>query len=289
MATGMHQGAGRRLERSCTGDPDAGDWLRSAPAARGLERTEAFFAGRAFGPHRHDRYAVGVTLRGVQAFGYRGAARHCLPGQVFVLHPDERHDGRAGTGAGFRYRILYVDPAEIAEALEHRPLPFVGEAVGRHPGIAAAVGAAFAEPALALDDLLRDRILLALADALAAADPSARPAARVTIDRAAVRRARDCLDACLPSGIGAAELAAVAGLDRFVLARQFRACLGTSPHRYLVMRRLDLVRRLVRDGLPLAAAALEAGFADQSHMTRHFRRAYGLPPGRWTALSLPGR
>jgi AraC-like DNA-binding protein len=72
------------------------------------------------------------------------------------------------------------------------------------------------------------------------------------------------------------------------VARQFRACLGTSPYRYLVMRRLDRVRALVRDGEPLADAAAACGFADQSHMTRHFKRAYGLTPGRWAAM-LVGR
>ena len=73
---------------------------------RRAERIEAFFSGVGFDPHRHDTYAIGTTLAGVQAFRYRGAARRSLPGQVFVLHPDETHDGRAGTAQGFRYRIL---------------------------------------------------------------------------------------------------------------------------------------------------------------------------------------
>ena len=67
---------------------------------------EAFFFGHGFDPHRHDTYAIGYTLRGVQAFRYRGASRRSTPGDVFVLHPDETHDGRAGSEEGFRYRIL---------------------------------------------------------------------------------------------------------------------------------------------------------------------------------------
>jgi len=52
------------------------------------------------------------------------------------------------------------------------------------------------------------------------------------------------------------------------------------------MRQLDQVRRLISSGAGLADAALAAGFADQSHMSRLFKRAYGPAPGRWaTALA----
>ncbi|MEA2930845.1 MAG: hypothetical protein QOG38_3273, partial [Hyphomicrobiales bacterium] len=64
----------------------------------------------AFAPHRHDSYAVGVTIRGEQSFGYRGTTQHSLGGCTFVIHPDEKHDGRPGTAGGYGYRILYVAP-----------------------------------------------------------------------------------------------------------------------------------------------------------------------------------
>jgi AraC-like DNA-binding protein len=76
-----------------------------------------------------------------------------------------------------------------------------------------------------------------------------------------------------------------AGLDRYAIARQFRRAYGTSPERYRIFRRLDLARAAMRAGTPLARAATDAGFADQSHFTRQFKRAYGLTPGRWATLS----
>ena len=91
----------------------------------------AYFRGHAFSPHRHDTYAVGVTSAGVQAFDYRGSARYSLPGQVFVLHPDERHDGRSGDGWGFGYHIAYIDPALVRVAAAAKTLPFVPEPVSK--------------------------------------------------------------------------------------------------------------------------------------------------------------
>jgi AraC-like DNA-binding protein len=75
-----------------------------------------------------------------------------------------------------------------------------------------------------------------------------------------------------------------AGRDRWALSRDFRLLFGTSPYRYLTMRRLDLVRSLLAQGKPLVDAAMLAGFTDQSHMTRQFRSTYGMPPARWVKM-----
>jgi hypothetical protein len=120
------------LERSC--DKGGGDWLRSTPIFPGVELFEAWFRESAYRRHRHETYAIGVTERGVQAFSYRGATHRSLPGNVVVLHPDEAHDGRAGSEAGFGYRQLYVEPSLILAALrelrgEGAALPFAREPI----------------------------------------------------------------------------------------------------------------------------------------------------------------
>ena len=258
--------------------------MRAGSGADGIERIEACFAGHGFDPHRHDTYAIGYTITGVQAFRYRGAAHASLPGQLFVLHPDETHDGRAGTPDGFRYRILYLAPRLVAAALDG-PLPFLREAVSDDARLARAIKPALADLATPLEELRRDQVVLEIAEALAANAAPARSNRIATPDRRAVRLARDYLDAHQAAPVASATLEAVAGTTRYALARHFRACLGTSPYRYLVMRRLDRARALIRGGVPLADTALRCGFADQSHMTRQFKRAYGLSPGRWAAIA----
>lgn len=274
----------RRLERSCAAPPR--DWLRLAPAQPGLERLEAFFAGHGYDPHRHDTYALGITLTGVQSFDYRGATAHSLPRHAIVLHPDERHDGRAGTAAGFRYRMLYIAPRLIGDALgDARALPFLSDPVTTDAGLIAALSPALADLDAPLEDLQRDQVAFEIAMALAALD---RSAARPAIDTAcgrALDRARDFLDAHAGQAVRSDALEAITGMSRFALARQFRAALGTSPYRYLVMRRLDRARRLIARGMALAEAATASGFADQSHLSRQFKRAYGVSPGRWRAMT----
>lgn len=260
--------------------------MRSAPSMPGIERVEVFFAGGGFATHRHDTYAVGVTLQGVQAFRYRGGAERSVAGQVFVLHPDELHDGRAATGAGLRYGILYIEPRLIGAALGHkpRPLPFVRDVVSNDRRLAAAIRFALEDFDTPWEEMRRDQTLADLAEAFIACEGSPRRGPIVRPHVKAVDAARAFLDTCVDREVRSAELEGVTGLSRFELARHFRACYGTSPYRYLVMRRLDRARAMMRGGASLAGSAVACGFADQSHMTRHFKKAYGLSPGRWAAL-----
>jgi AraC-like DNA-binding protein len=273
-----------RLERSCAAAP--GDWIRAAPPHPGIERIEAFFAGHAYDPHRHDTYAIGRTLAGVQSFDYRGARADSMRGHAIILHPDERHDGRAGAPAGFRYRMLYIAPRLVRDALGRRArsLPFARQAVSDDPRLLGALRPALGDLERPWEALEADQVILGIADALLALDPTARGHPDGTACAIAVERARQLLDDEFARVVASEELEAATGLDRYTLARQFRKRLGTSPYRYLTLRRLDHARALMRAGHGLADTAAASGFADQGHMTRRFRQAYGLPPGRWRAI-----
>ncbi|MEC5160086.1 MULTISPECIES: AraC family transcriptional regulator [unclassified Janthinobacterium] len=259
-----------------------GDWIQHAPPGGKLERIEAFFAGHGYAAHRHDTYAIGKTLAGVQSFRYRGGQCNSVPGGTMVLHPDEVHDGEAGTADGFQYRMLYVEPALIQQVLGGKPLPFIQGGLCADPRLGAATAALLTSLDGALDPLQEDDALFDLARALSAA--AGAPPQRHTIDYLAAERARGFIHGALERSVTLDQLERESGRDRWSLSRDFRLLFGTSPYRYLTMRRLDLVRALLLQGLSLAEAALRAGFSDQSHMTRHFGKTYGMSPARWLAM-----
>lgn len=278
---------GKGLERSC--GERSSDWIRQTDPVGGVELLEAWLQRFAYRTHRHDTYAIGLTETGVQAFDYRGSTYVSTPGHVVVLHPDEPHDGRAGTETGFGYRLLYIDPALIFDAVrvlrgQTSSLPFVRHPVVMSMTLATAIRAAFQdhrEP-LAIDDLV-----LHLAAGLLEADSgSKRPPISRHLDLAAIERARQFLDAEKSRVVRSRELEAVTGLSRYDLARQFREVHGTSPYRYLLMRRLESARARLTHHPSLAQVALESGFADQAHFTRMFTAAFGMTPARYRALTL---
>ena len=266
-----------RLERSCSPDRDR---IRFGAGAPGFERAEIFLSTYAYEPHRHDTYALGVTLSGVQSFRYCGAQRVALPGQLHILHPDEQHDGAAGTDAGLRYRILYLAPELVREALDGAELPFVADPVQPAGEATEAVMALLSDLDEPVADLGLAEVATAVADVLhALAGKAGRGAA--SIDLHAVGLAREYLAAHACEQTPAATLEHITGTDRFTLARHFRHAFGTSPDRYRTLRRLALARRAIEGGEPLAQVAARTGFADQSHLTRQFKRAYGLTPAQW--------
>lgn len=270
------------LERLCIQD-----WMQGTHTEYGVEFLEAWLQGNPYQKHRHDTYAICLPTAGVLGFDYRGTAEISLPGQVVVLHPDEVHDGYAGAQEGFGYRQLYVEPALIFEAIQSMcpstcSLPFVRTPVVRNQKLSAAIISAFEgtrEP-LAIDSLI-----VQLAEGLMEADPSCKQVSLPRhLDVPALKRARQYLDTQKTRIVHSSELEAVTGLSRYELARQFRAMCGTSPYRYLLMRRLDFARKLLAQGRSLVEVALEAGFADQAHFSRVFKATFGITPTRYRAL-----
>ena len=152
------------LERSCREK----DHIVVAPELAGIERIEARFRGKGFEPHRHDTYALGVTMAGIQTFRYRGASRFSPPGNVIVLHPDEVHDGGAGTDDGLVYRMIYIPPERFlpATAERGRALPFVPAPVIDDPRLAALLLEAVGSLEETIEPLKLEELLAEIAGAL---------------------------------------------------------------------------------------------------------------------------
>lgn len=94
------------------------------------------------------------------------------------------------------------------------------------------------------------------------------------------------IEANYRSAVPLVDLAAIAKVGVVRLVTRFRREVGMPPHRYLCDLRVRAAQDLLRQGVSPAAAALEAGFFDQSHLTRHFKRVCGSTPGRYRGANL---
>ncbi len=267
-------------------------WRESSLANAELLRAE--YRAHSFPPHMHEAFAIGFIERGAQAVLQHRKDRFVMPeGKICVINPGHLHEGRGATEAGWDYRMIYISPQDLDAVLTGSP------------GISGTAGSLesrmifFADSVIDDPDTLR---LLRIAHLCSESTDTSRleKSSRLTaalhqlVDRhaiarreplvqpvmsAAVKRAREYIDANVTLNPSLDEIASVAALSPFHLLREFRKAVGMAPHAYLIQRRVEQAKHLLLKGRSLRTVAIEIGYTDQAHLSREFRRFYGTPPG----------
>ena len=235
--------------------------------------------------HTHDQFGIGVILRGAQQSASGRGPVEAEAGDVITVNPGEVHDGRPLGEGGRAWRMVYLDPQIVwAAGLDltggrDRQIELT-KPVARDERLAGAAKALFAAAtAVPMKDspLMVEERLFSLLMHLAEERPVQ------TLTDARLRCALQRLEEDPAGPVTLQDLADLAGRSRFQVLRACIKATGLPPHAYQRQCRLHLARRLIRNRKSLAEAALEAGFADQSHMNRLFVRNYGMTPGAYAA------
>jgi AraC-like DNA-binding protein len=236
---------------------------------------------------------VGLVVAGDMEV-QRGRERHLFrAGDLCAWDASARHSGRPYRSRGWQARLIMVESSALAELVADpeagRGLRFPLQPRIDDPLLAARFASlhrALERPAPALERevVLAEWLLDLFGRPLATGKAAPREAASRALCDPALRRARELLDDESAADLTLERLALTAGSSRHRLTRLFRLAYGVPPHRYQLARRLGRARVLLERGIPIAAAATLAGFFDQSHLHRHFRRAFGFTPARYVAL-----
>jgi AraC-like DNA-binding protein len=279
-------GPGPAAGKLAAGKPAAGEVARywRHGAVPGVDLLRARFVTHRYARHMHETYTLALIEDGVEEFRYGGTLLRAGRGAVALLNPEMVHTGQAGVPEGWSYRVLYPAVSVVrevsAELTGAAGTPFFPDTVVDDPRGARLVRAAHraaehGDP-LASASLLHGALAWLLREH-ARAGRRARPRE----SRPAVRTAVSLLHERVTDPPTLEELALVTGVGPFALMRAFRAETGLPPHAYLNQLRVRQARELLDRGVPPAEAAAEAGFADQAHLTRHFKRVMGVPPGAY--------
>lgn len=258
-------------------------------AIDGIEATAAS-TRRTLARHMHDQFGIGIMLDGGHRSGSGRGTVDAFAGDAITVNPGEIHDGAPLGDAVRSWKMLYFEPHVVQEAVgqitEGKTVDAEFTApVLRNPGLARDFQELFsiltaADPAQAT--MRADELLLLLLEASILADQN-QP--RMPGAPQSIRHALRLIDDAPAMPLSLEDLARESGLSRFQVLRAFAKATGLTPHAYLVQKRAQLARRLIMQGMPLAQAALDSGFADQSHMTRIFVRQYGVSPAMFAKLT----
>jgi len=240
-----------------------------------------------YSPHTHEEFLIALTEGGAALPCYRGSTHQHIPGKVLVLNPGEVHSGGPAQGAIWQYRAFYV-PADILLRISQEltdgdsSLPQFSEDVVNDTHLAALLRQAhdaIEVPGSVLE--CESHLLEALASLICRHAANQAPVHSIGCEHQAVKRAREYLEAVPGENITLESLAREAGLSPFRLWRVFHHETGLTPHAYQTLVRVRLAKTLLGEGIPISQAAVEAGFYDQAHLTRHFKRIYGVTPGQY--------
>lgn len=276
-------------------DPRNTARFRTAADLGDVQLLHADFQTHRFERHVHDELVIAVTERGAGRFTSRGAVGIASAYAVAVFNPGEPHEGGVfDTTDGWRYRAIYLGARalqRLSESVGGRgsAVPYVRRNALADQRLAALALATHDVLETSHSRLTRETHLIEVYAHLAGAHGDVpRPSTSMTPARERVGRALQVMHDRFAENLSIDDLALAAGLSPFHFIRTFRRELGMPPHGYLTQIRLRQARALLAGGHQPAEAALAAGFFDQSHLTKHFKRSFGITPAHYAA-SFNGR
>lgn len=254
-------------------------WDRHLP---GLSLLHADFTTHEYPPHTHEALVVAVTEQGGSIVKSRGQVEDAEASRVFVFNPAEPHAGWMGRSERWQYRSLYLTKLaldRLAESLDIAHAPYFTRNAFDDPDLV--TGFLAMHRAIEIGrDVFRERELLVgtfglLFQRHGSGGSRIEPAPR---DRTLLARTAARMRSDYAQDLRLEELAEDVGLSTFQLIGLFKRTVGLTPHAYLTQVRLSAACRHLRHACPIAEVAFDVGFYDQSALTKHFKRCYGITP-----------
>ncbi|MDB5924500.1 MAG: AraC family transcriptional regulator [Betaproteobacteria bacterium] len=267
--------------------PSGADFTRSRSKHNiGLEWSQARRADLTIGRHFHDDLQLMLVERGARGISLGTQRSHVAERELVLIPPGIVHGSFVWHAGVCDYRSVHVSTAlvrelsvEIFGSTGHEFLKIdrlcdvqLGrELIKLHIAVRSSDESLWIETALVrFFQELGKRIRL-----------RERTNPRESAKHPALMRVKEYIDAYHSRPIGADELACTAGLSKFHLLRMFQSTFGISPHAYHIQCRVNYAKQLIAQGCELSSVAANCGFADQSHLGRHFKSSTGVTPGAY--------
>jgi AraC-like DNA-binding protein len=237
----------------------------------------------------HERYCICGCSVAATSWTYRGKQQFTGDNSIGLMEPGETHRVTKSLRPS-HFNAFFVEQDTVSDFAREAGLPGVQHfrtAQISDPVLFAALARAatsIQDAESPLDQQVKFFEFLSLTLGYA---ENGRSAAAIPHAHSAIRRARDLLQSRFNEPVTLAELSEVAHLSRFHLVRSFTREMGLPPHAYQLHVRIERARQLLSKGLPAGQVASAVGFSDQSHFTRHFKRAMRISPSEYARAVAP--
>jgi len=252
----------------------------------GVEIRYASYEKNAFRDHVHDTYSIALIDQGGTQFVVEDTLYTASAGDIVAINPRQVHACNPIEGLGLIYRMFYIMPQwflDIAEEIYHpltSPVRFKAPVINDselmetwsnfYLSVVNNFDLLEKESRLieSIGKMVSDRCMIVSDD-------------QPDETSGAVALAEAYLSDHIVDKVSLKKLSEVAGLSRYHLLRRFQQEIGLPPHAYQMQLRVDLARSLIMQGQSLTQVAVNSGFSDQSHFSRHFKRFTGATPRQY--------
>lgn len=257
------------------------------PQLAGIELHRGKAVTRDCPRHWHEELHLCVIESGSGELHYRGTSYRTPARSLFIVPPGETHANYTNEPNGCHYRNLYIHPNVLRETVDHlkgyeieslfsQPVLFSANLINlyleAHRGLEG--------PASRLE---QDSLLLHLLVQLVT-NHTDKTASTLRKESDAVSLVRDYIIDNYQANVPLMRLAELARMSPYYLNRVFCSQVGMPPHAFQTQVRVLKAKELLRKGGAVSAVASATGFADQSHLTRHFKQLVGITPGIYSKM-----
>lgn len=265
------------------------------PHIAGLSCLCADFKAHDYAPHSHDALVVAVTEAGGSEFRSRGEVHEATASELLVFNPAEPHSGRMARSRRWRYRGLYLTQVALqtlAGTLGIKTVPYFTANVFRDADLIEMflnLHHVLHAPREGTDGFLEhERLIGSFGRLFHRHGSGGKQIPIASEDRKALSTIQALVRERYDQQLSLDDMGRLVNLTPFQLIRLFKRTFGLTPHAYLTQVRLKAAIREMRRGACIAQAALAAGFYDQSALSNHFKRAYGITPLQWVRARRSG-
>lgn len=231
----------------------------------------ASFTDFTYKKHCHEEYALGVTLRGIQQYNLDGSLQSSYKNGVMLFYPEQAHDGMAHDETGIDYVMLYIEPMLFLELLNKKDIVRFSSPIVYNRALENSILSLSNAILSGKDEALCSELLLSLADNFIPSNICT----RYKKDNTLIKKAKDMIYCKLENTLKLDDICKELNMSKFQFIRLFKANTGISPYQYFLFCKVNHAKKLLEEK-DIYSAIAECGFADLSHLNKHFKRIYGI-------------
>lgn len=236
--------------------------------------------------HAHETFSIGAVTGGRSTYLNGHAQERIAAGVVVLMNPEEVHACNPLDDQPWSYRMMYVDVPWLTR-LQHelgfsqnQDFRAFSAIMSTEPALYAGLNRLYATLIAPQADTLYKHS--AAIDFFTQVQQTLNPAPALAKDsNLKLKRAADFISEHCTRSLSLEDICTAADLSASYLIRAFKQHYGMTPHAYLINRRLQFGRSQLKLGHRIADVALEAGFADQAHFQRAFKRFHAATPRQY--------